>query len=915
MKKTYAIVDLETTGSSFKRGDRIIQFGCTLLQADEIIQEINITINPGRKIPDIIEKLTGIKNKDVKEAPYFEDVCDFIYNTLEGCIFVAHNVHFDYHFLDSSLREVGMPPLSLPAMDTVELTKILYPTLSSYRLGDLSNYFVLTHDNAHDAASDAHATAELFLQLKKKANNLPLVTLEKLNFLSAHCQVDNDSFFHESYETAKEIRSPLPQQIYVKNGLALKEKEILSEQTAYREKEVTDFSKVAVRLMENQGLEIRAEQLEMMQSLFSFHQAETALNLAIEAAPGIGKTLAYLLPAAYQATPKNKVLISTSTLLLQEQIMDDEITRLRKMLPFELQVSSLKGKTNIIHLEKLAALALGSLTKRESLIMMSVFVWLTETESGDISELSQAQNFDFLWEKLTFESHEAPLKGKWANDDFFAFNNKKAEQSSLIVTNHSFLSHHIDDLAIFDQTESIDLILDEAHQFPRVYQDAHKKTVALSILKRRLKRFGYFLRDFREAIEKDANGDSLDYDLFNLEFAIDQLYQECAYSEEVLMRSLIHEVGEKGEVYLDENFQLENGTKNIYKKIHRYILEARLAAMRCLDKSCLRNDPVMWPRAKALLDDLDTIQVNLQYFFQERAGTYHVLHFAWDKDLLSLEIETNQIDYSGEIHSKIKDRFKRTVYLSSTLKVDKSLDYFKNKIGEAELQEGHFDSPYNLSERLRIFLPDDITAITCLDDKRAASQIVLTLREIVLPQQRKALVLFTSNRLLEEVHNQLKNVVSAEFAGTEILAQGFSGSRRRMHNRFMSADAAILLGSASYWEGIDFSDQAVEILVITRLPFDPPHRPENVAFQAYHQDQGKKAFYEEFLPRAMIRLKQGIGRLVRSRNARGVVICLDDRLIKSNYSKRMQLMLPEGVGIKVADHDEIKTEIQEFLKK
>ena len=98
MKKTYAIVDLETTGSSFKRGDRIIQFGCTLLQADEIIQEINITINPGRKIPDIIEKLTGIKNKDVKEAPYFEDVCDFIYNTLEGCIFVAHNVHFDYHF-------------------------------------------------------------------------------------------------------------------------------------------------------------------------------------------------------------------------------------------------------------------------------------------------------------------------------------------------------------------------------------------------------------------------------------------------------------------------------------------------------------------------------------------------------------------------------------------------------------------------------------------------------------------------------------------------------------------------------------------------------------------------------------------------------------------------------------------------
>lgn len=915
MKKTYAIVDLETTGSSFKRGDRIIQFGCTLLQAGEIVQEINITINPGRKIPDVIEKLTGIKNKDVRDAPYFEDVCDFIFNTLEGCIFVAHNVHFDYHFLDSSFHEVGMPPLSLRAMDTVELTKILYPTLSSYRLGDLSNHFMLTHDSAHDAASDAHATAELFLQLQEKANNLPLVTLEKLNFLAAHCQVDNDSFFYESYETAKEMRAPLPQKIYVKNGLALREKELLSEQTAYREKEVADFPEVAKSMLGSQGLEIRPEQIEMMRSLFDFHNAHAGQNLAIEAAPGIGKTLAYLLPAAFQATPENKILISTSTLLLQEQIMDNELTRLRKMLPFELQVSSLKGKTNIVHLEKLAALTLESLTKKESLIMMSIYVWLTETESGDVSELSQAQNFDFLWEKLTFESHEAPLKGKWAEDDFYSFNNRKAERSSLIVTNHSFLSHHIDDLAIFDQGAVLNLILDEAHQFPRVYQDAHQKSVALSILKRRLKRFGYFLRDFREAFEKDPDRASLDYDLFNLEFAVDQLQQECANSEEILMRALIHEAGDKGEVYLDEDFQAEYGLKKIFQKMHRYIQETRLAGMRCLDKAGLRNDPVMGPRSKALLNDLDAVQVNLQSFFEERSGSYHVLHYTWDNELLSLAIELNQIDLSEEIHSKIKERFSRTVYLSSTLRVDDSLDYFKSKIGETDLQEAYFASPYNLSERLRIYLPAGITGITSLDDKQAAKQIVSAMQEIVLPQQGKALVLFTSNRLLEEVHSQLKNAVSAGFPGTEILAQGFSGSRRRMHNRFMSADAAVLLGSASYWEGIDFSDQAVEMLVITRLPFDPPHRPENAAFQAFHLDRGKKAFYEEFLPRAMIRLKQGVGRLVRSRNSKGVVICLDDRLTKSNYSKRMQQMLPEGVGIKVADRAEIKAQVQEFLKK
>ncbi|CZQ82085.1 helicase C-terminal domain-containing protein [Trichococcus ilyis] len=915
MKKTYAIVDLETTGSSFKRGDRIIQFGCSLLQEGKIVQEFNITINPGRKIPELIEKLTGIKNKDVKDAPYFEDVCDFIYNMLEGCVFVAHNVHFDYHFLNSSFQEVGMPALSLRALDTVELTKVLFPTLSSYRLSDLSNHFDLTHDSAHDAASDAHATAELFLHLRQKADRLPLVTLEKLTFLSEHCQVDNASFFYESYEAAKELRLPLPDKLYVKNGLALKEKEIRSEQTAYREKEISDFPEVAKHLLEECGLEIRSEQVEMMQTIFDFQHAGTSRNLAIEAAPGIGKTLAYLLPAAFRATPESKIMVSTSTLLLQEQIMENELTRLRKMVPFELQVSSLKGKTNIIQLEKLAGLVLESLTKKESLIMMSIFVWLTETETGDVSELSQAQNFDFLREKLTYESQEPPLTGRWADDDFYAFNNQKAEKSSLIVTNHSFLSHHIDDPAVFGQSSAMTLILDEAHQFPRIYQDAHKRKFALSILKRRLRRFGYFLKDFREAAEKDPAAESLDYDLFNFEFAIDRSHQACAESEELLVQALIREIGEKGEVYLDEHFLVENGLKKIFRKMHQYLQETRLAGLRCMEKANLSADAVVGPRAKALLHDLAAVQEELQHFLEAREGSYHVLQYAWEHDLLTLAIELNRIDFSEEIHSKINERFARAIYLSSTLRVDDCLDHFKSKIGETELQEAIFASPYDLKERLRIFLPRGITNITRLEDKQAAKQIVSTLLETALPLQRKTLILFTSNRLLEEVHNQLKVAVAAGFPGTEILAQGFSGSRRRMHNRFMSAETAILLGSASYWEGIDFSDQAVEILVITRLPFDPPHRPENAAFQAYHLDRGKKAFYEEFLPRAMVRLKQGVGRLVRSKDAKGVVICLDDRLTTSNYSKRMQQMLPAGVAIKVADLTEIKDEIQVFLKK
>lgn len=180
LHKIYAVVDLETTGASYRKGHRIFQIGITMIQHDQLMQEYSFTINPEKVIPPMIENLTGIRNADVKHAPYFEDVAPYIYGLLEDCVFVAHNIAFDYHFLNQSFEEVGLPKMTQKGIDTVELTKILFPTLKSYRLSDLSEHFGFEHEQAHDAASDAKATAELFLCLKEKAIQLPLTTLEKL---------------------------------------------------------------------------------------------------------------------------------------------------------------------------------------------------------------------------------------------------------------------------------------------------------------------------------------------------------------------------------------------------------------------------------------------------------------------------------------------------------------------------------------------------------------------------------------------------------------------------------------------------------------------------------------------------------------------------------------------------------------
>ena len=136
---TFAVVDLESTGTSFETGDRIIQFSCVFVKNNKIINTFNTLINPEMKIPRETQNLTGITNKDVRNAPYFEDVAGTIYSLLQDTNFVAHNIQFDYRFLNSELERVGYPMLDLACIDTVQLAQVLFPTLSSYRLAELGS--------------------------------------------------------------------------------------------------------------------------------------------------------------------------------------------------------------------------------------------------------------------------------------------------------------------------------------------------------------------------------------------------------------------------------------------------------------------------------------------------------------------------------------------------------------------------------------------------------------------------------------------------------------------------------------------------------------------------------------------------------------------------------------------------------
>src|SRR5699024_9647312 len=234
---------IEATGGSGGADERIIQFACVLLQNGEVIHTFETYVNPGRNIPHNIKQLTGISNKEVRRAPYFEEVAPIIVRLLEDTIFVAHNVGFDFRFLNEQLRLHDFPMLSIPAIDTVELTQIVYQTLDSFQLEDIAASLGYDLLNAHDALADAKATVYVFKELFKKASKLPLVTLEKLEKLSTSTTHETFLFFKEALSYAKDLKSQLADDLVVVNQIAIKNPDCLDIQEFHSEEKNYPFSK------------------------------------------------------------------------------------------------------------------------------------------------------------------------------------------------------------------------------------------------------------------------------------------------------------------------------------------------------------------------------------------------------------------------------------------------------------------------------------------------------------------------------------------------------------------------------------------------------------------------------------------------------------------------------------------------
>jgi ATP-dependent DNA helicase DinG len=222
--KRFVVIDVETTGNLPKKTDRIIQIGMILIENGQIVDEFSTYLTPDRNIPSFITQLTGIDAKTVQGAPRFEDVAPQILTMLEGATLVAHNASFDVSFLDAELENAGYNSYQGLILDTVEMARILYPTLDGYRLTDLATYFHIEHDRPHQADSDTFVTAMIFIEMLKKMKKLPLHTLELLIKLAPHLKSHLSFLLQEITEESRSKMPPLSSEYEYYRGLVFRKR-------------------------------------------------------------------------------------------------------------------------------------------------------------------------------------------------------------------------------------------------------------------------------------------------------------------------------------------------------------------------------------------------------------------------------------------------------------------------------------------------------------------------------------------------------------------------------------------------------------------------------------------------------------------------------------------------------------------
>ena len=911
MKNKYVVIDLETTGHSAAKGDKIIEIGMVVIENDVITDQFSSFFQPNKEIPSFISNLTGITSTDVKDAPHFYDKANDIVAILKDAYIVAHNVSFDLGFLNGELQELLYKPLNNPVLDTVELSRVLFPYAPGFKLGQLAEYFKLEHRDPHRALSDAYVTAELFLILKTKLYKMPYETITHLLKLESILKSDLFSIL-TNVKNKLSFSLSEDSSIHTYKGLAFKRPVEFSTEESTPQ---LSYGAFLDDIYEDDGAlkqflptyEKREGQRDMSEHIYDAFQSN--YHALIEAETGTGKSLGYLLPAIYESVKTGqRIIISTFTTQLQSQLLDEETPLMKKLLPFPFHVALLKGKRHYISLEKFEK-ELRSEQRDNydvALTKAMILVWLTETETGDIDEISLPSSGYYFYNKVSSDIEGAiQPSSPWFNYSFYQKARERAQKANIIIVNHALLCTDMyNDYSFIPSYQKT--IIDEAHHLEDTASHHYGLKLDYVDIIYSLNQIGgsedngwfHNLIDNHTSIKNDIPIDKWDQLMNDLKYELDQLFRTI-FQYVVDQHKKDKSTSDIGR--LQYRFEEEKEEKTSWSLIKEMINRLTFYFRDMIHFLIQINQNIELDKheedeMQAFLVELQTYIDSFEHLFIEGKSSEHVKWIEVEvygaKNAVYLYSEPT--DVSTILSTDLFNEKKSVILTSATLTMRNSFSYIQKRLGipEERLIKEKIKSPFSYQNQVQLMIPNDFPDIKYgkLDDFiYSVAEAIISLAEIT---SGRMLVLFTSYDMLRRTYYLLKE--TSEFYGFNLIAQGISsGSRSRLKKNFQTYDKAILLGTSSFWEGIDIPGENLSCLMIARLPFQPPNHPLYEAKSKNLEANGKNPFFELALPHAVLRFKQGFGRLIRSTNDRGIVFICDARIVKARYGSFFTKSIPD----------------------
>jgi len=600
----------------------------------------------------------------------------------------------------------------------------------------------------------------------------------------------------------------------------------------------------------------RPQQVEMAQAIAEAISANR--QLIAEAGTGTGKTFGYLVPALLAG---GKVVISTGTKNLQDQLYQRDLPTVRDALKVPVSTALLKGRANYLchhHLER--AQSDGRFTSRDDarhLARIIKFAGITQT--GDKSEASNVPETAHVWMQVTSTRDNCLGQECPHHKDCFVLKaRKEAMRSDVVVVNHHlfFADLMLRDEGLAELLPACNtVIFDEAHQLPETASLFFGETVSTSQLTE-------LARDTRMAAANSAK------DFTALPTATDAL--------------------DKAARDLRLAFKQNEGRMNASAMENwpgwtdaMLALEDRLQQLnRLLQQQAERSEELenCWQRGQALAQKI------MEWQDRQQVGKVRWLEIFHH----SIQLNTTPLSIAEIFADQIKGHPRAWIFTSATLSVKQDFSHYQSEMGLPDAQTACWESPFNYPKQALLYVPPNMPDPNHPDYTEAVVQAALPL---IKASNGRAFLLFTSLRAMQRAYDILTAELESNQTEFPLMLQG-EGSRNELLDRFRQHGNAILLGSQSFWEGVDVRGEALSLVVIDKLPFASPDDPVLAARLAQITRQGRNAFMEYQLPRTVINLKQGAGRLIRDETDRGVLMICDPRLISKSYGKRIWQSLP-----------------------